>query len=326
MAASLSLPLIDLSSTDRISTANSIRQVLFLSLTEYAIRDLSFYSRTTLQLEGVIASMDYGFFYLINHGVDEQLLQNVFDESRKFFSLPLEEKMKLARKGDLGFAPMRAENLDSSTTSKGDSKETFHIGPSEDDERHINQWPSEDVLPSWRFVMEKYYKQVLSTGKQLSSLIALALNLDENFFEKAGGALNGESAVLRLLHYPGEMGVSDEVVYGASAHSDYGMITLLATDGVPGLQATFINISFVCREKLKQPRIWEDVNHVKGSTLHRVMPTGKERYSIALFLDPNEDYIVECLPSCCSESSPPRFPPIRCGDYLRDRIDAAYSG
>ncbi|XP_024994093.1 2-oxoglutarate-Fe(II) type oxidoreductase hxnY-like [Cynara cardunculus var. scolymus] len=309
MAASLSLPLIDLSSTDRISTANSIRQ----------------------------ASMDYGFFYLINHGVDEQLLQNVFDESRKFFSLPLEEKMKLARKGDLGFAPMRAENLDSSTTSKGDSKETFHIGPSEDDERHINQWPSEDVLPSWRFVMEKYYKQVLSTGKQLSSLIALALNLDENFFEKAGGALNGESAVLRLLHYPGEMGVSDEVVYGASAHSDYGMITLLATDGVPGLQ--------VCREKLKQPRIWEDVNHVKGafivnlgdmmerwsnclfrSTLHRVMPTGKERYSIALFLDPNEDYIVECLPSCCSESSPPRFPPIRCGDYLRDRIDAAYSG
>ncbi|PWA36538.1 NAD(P)-binding domain-containing protein [Artemisia annua] len=54
----------------------------------------------------------------------------------------------------------------------------------------------------------------------------------------------------------------------------------------------------VCREKLKHPRTWENVNHVKGafivnlgdmmerwtnclfrSTLHRVMPTGKERYS-----------------------------------------------
>lgn len=305
MAASLSLPLIDLSSSDRISTANSIRQ----------------------------ASMDYGFFYLINHGVDEELLQNVFDESRMFFSLPLEEKMKLARKGNLGFAPMYAENLDSSTTSKGDLKETFHIGPLEDDG---NQWPSEDLLPSWRFVMEKYYKQVLSTGKRLSTLIALALNLDENFFEKAGGALDRPLGVVRLLHYPGEMGISDEVVYGASAHSDYGMITLLATDGVPGLQ--------VCREKFKQPRIWEDVNHVKGafivnlgdmmerwtnclfrSTLHQVMPTGKERYSIALFLDPNEDYIVECLSSCCSESAPPRFPPIRSGEYLRERITAAYS-
>ena len=35
------------------------------------------------------------------------------------------------------------------------------------------------------------------------------------------------------------MGVSDEVVYGDSAHSDYGMMTLLATDAVPGLQATY---------------------------------------------------------------------------------------
>ncbi|KAF5771324.1 putative oxoglutarate/iron-dependent dioxygenase, isopenicillin N synthase [Helianthus annuus] len=61
------------------------------------------------------------------------------------------------------------------------------------------------------------------------------------------------------------------------------------------------------------------------STLHRVMPTGKERYSMALFLDPNPDCIVECLKSCCSDSSPPRFPPIRSGDHLRERINVAYS-
>ncbi|KAJ9565631.1 hypothetical protein OSB04_001597 [Centaurea solstitialis] len=319
MAESLSLPLIDLSSSDRISTATCIRQVLFLC----------FHHPIPIP---VPACMDYGFFYLINHGVDDQLLENVFDESTKFFSLPLEEKMKLALKGNLGFAPLHAENLDpSSTTSKGDSKETFHIGPLQGNEGHLNQWPSEDLLPSWRFVMDKYYKQVLSTGKKLSSLIALALNLNDDFFEKAGGALNPPFGVLRLLHYPGEMGVSDEVVYGASAHSDYGMITLLATDSV-------------CREKLKQPQIWEDVNHVKGafivnlgdmmerwsnclfrSTLHRVMPIGKERYSIAFFLEPNKDYVVECLPSCYSESCPPRFPPIRSGDYIKDRITATYS-
>ena len=52
--------------------------------------------------------MDYDFFNLINHGVDNQLLENVIDESKKLFSLPLEEKMKLARKEDLD-----AENLDS---------------------------------------------------------------------------------------------------------------------------------------------------------------------------------------------------------------------
>nr|XP_043627013.1 2-oxoglutarate-Fe(II) type oxidoreductase hxnY-like [Erigeron canadensis] len=307
MTESLKLPMIDLSSSDRISTANSIRQ----------------------------ACMDHGFFYVINHGVEVKLLQNVFDESSKFFSLPVEEKMKVARKGDVGFAPLYAENLDPSTTSKGDLKETFHIGPLQPAESCLNQWPSKELLPSWKPIMEKYYEKVLSVGKQLSYLIALSLNLDEDFFDKIG-AMDKPFGFLRLLHYPGEMGVSDEIVYGASAHSDYGMITLLATDGVPGLQ--------VCRDKLKQPRIWEDVIYVKGafivnlgdmmerwtnclfrSTLHRVMPTGKERYSMAFFFDPNPDCIVECLESCCNESSPPRFPPIRSGDYLRERINAAYS-
>ncbi|KAK1434870.1 hypothetical protein QVD17_00624 [Tagetes erecta] len=299
----LQLPVIDLSSSDKISTANCIRQ----------------------------ACTDYGFFYLINHGIQEQLLQTVFHESKNFFSLPLEHKMKLARKGNFGFSPIYAETLDSS--SKGDCKETFHIGPLES---HLNQWPSKEMLPSWRLIMEEYYQKVLSVGKRLVTLIAMALNLEDDFFEKIG-ALDNPYAFLRLLHYPGEMETSDEeVVYGASAHSDYGMLTLLATDAVPGLQ--------VCREKDKQPRIWEDVKHVNGaliinigdmlerwtnclfrSTLHRVMPTGKERYSFAFFLDPNENCMVECLKSCCSDVSPPLFPPIRSGDYLRERIEATYS-
>lgn len=38
----------------------------------------------------------------------------------------------------------------------------------------------------------------------------------------------------------GELRLSEQVVYGASAHSDYGMLTLLATDGVGGLQARLI--------------------------------------------------------------------------------------
>lgn len=37
----------------------------------------------------------------------------------------------------------------------------------------------------------------------------------------------------------GEVNESDNGNYGASAHSDYGMITLLATDGTPGLHVRF---------------------------------------------------------------------------------------
>ncbi|XP_044485409.1 2-oxoglutarate-Fe(II) type oxidoreductase hxnY [Mangifera indica] len=302
----LKLPIIDLSSADRFSAAQSIRQ----------------------------ACVEYGFFYLVNHGVDEELLGTMFDQSRKFFSLPLAHKMTLARKEHRGYTPLYAENLDPSSSSKGDSKESFYIGPLEGTLSSLNQWPSEEVLPSWRSTMDLFYKKVLDIGCRLIHLIALALELDEDFFEKVG-ALDMPSAFLRLIHYPGKLDLSGEEIYGASAHSDYGMITLLATDGIPGLQ--------VCREKFKESRAWEEVPSIKGafivnigdmmerwtnclfrSTLHRVMPTGQERYSAAFFLDPNSNCVVECLESCCSESCPPRFPPIRSGDYFKERLRLTY--
>ncbi|XP_043718470.1 2-oxoglutarate-Fe(II) type oxidoreductase hxnY-like isoform X1 [Telopea speciosissima] len=309
MGETLKLPIIDLSSTDRLSTATTIRR----------------------------ACVDFGFFYLANHGVEEEFLKRVFEESKMLFSLPLEQKMKLARKENRGYSPFYAEKLDTSLNSRGDLKESFHIGPIEGTTTltNLNQWPSEEALPSWKLTMESYYQTVLNAGKSLVSLIALALNLEENFFEKLG-ALDAPMPFVRLLHYPGELAVSNEETYGASAHSDYGMITLLATDGVRGLQ--------ICREKYRQPQVWEDVQHVNGafivnigdmmerwtnclfrSTLHRVIPAGQERYSVAFFLDPNSDCMIECLESCCSEKFPPRFPPIRSGDYLQERFRVTYS-
>ncbi|KAL3019063.1 hypothetical protein AAZX31_05G060400 [Glycine max] len=262
MVATLSLPIIDLSSPHRLSTANSIRQ----------------------------ACVEYGFFYLVNHGVDTDFVSKVFDQSCKFFSLPVQRKMDLARKEYRGYTPLYAETLDPTSLSKGDPKETYYIGPIEDTSiAHLNQWPSEELLPNWRPTMKSLYWKLLAAGKSLLSLIALSLNLEEDYFEKIG-ALNKPASFLRLLHYPGELG-SDEQICGASPHSDYGMITLLMTDGVPGLQ--------ICKDKVNQPQVWEDVPHVEGalivnigdmmerwtnclyrSTLHRVMPTGKERYSV----------------------------------------------
>ncbi|XVF51790.1 hypothetical protein PTKIN_Ptkin04bG0212800 [Pterospermum kingtungense] len=301
MAEALQLPIIDLSSPDRISTANSIRQ----------------------------ACVEHGFFYLVNHGVEEDLVNKVFERSSKFFALPIEEKMRFAKRDHRGYTALYAEKLDTSLTTKGDSKESFYIGPLAD---NLNQWPLEE---DWRSTMETYYNKVLSAGTKLISLIAMALKLDEDFFEKVG-ALKEPLAFIRMLHYPGELESPGEEIYGASAHSDYGMITLLVTDGVPGLQ--------VCRDKSKQPQVWEDVPSMSGafivnigdmmerwtnclfrSTLHRVLASRQERYSVAFFINPSRDCIVECLESCCSESSPPRFPPIRSLDYLEGRLKLTYS-
>lgn len=192
-----------------------------------------------------------------------------------------------------------------------------------------NVWPSEDLLPGWRDTMERYHAEAMKVGHRVASLIALALNLEQDFFEKPG-RMDYPMAVLRLLHYSEEKSIPEDGIYGAGAHSDWGLLTLLACDGTPGLQ--------ICKEKHAEPQIWESVHPVEGafvvnlgdmlerwsnnifrSTLHRVITSGKERYSIAFFMDPNHECLVECLETCTSKENPAKFSPVLSGEYLLDR-------
>ncbi|CAI9100432.1 OLC1v1037542C1 [Oldenlandia corymbosa var. corymbosa] len=267
------------------------------------------------------ACIDSGFFYVINHGISQELMDEVFDQSKKFFNLPLKEKMKVLRNGKhRGYTPLLDEVLDPVNQVHGDYKEGYYIGvdiPEDDPEAEKpfngpNLWPTADILPGWRETMERYHQEALEVARTLARIIALALNLDSNFFDPPE-MLGKPLATLRLLRYEGP-------------HCDYGLVSLLASDDA-GLQ--------ICKDKHATPQIWEYVTPVKGafvvnlgdmlerwsncafrSTLHRVISLGQERYSVAFFVEPNYDCIVECLPTCHSNDNPPKYPPIMCGDYM----------
>ncbi|XP_048133247.1 2-oxoglutarate-Fe(II) type oxidoreductase hxnY-like isoform X1 [Rhodamnia argentea] len=284
------------------------------------------------------ACLDSGFFYVINHGISQDLMEEVFVQSRRFFGLPLSEKMKLLRnEKHRGYTPLFDQVLDPANQIHGDYKEGYYIGvelPEEDSgaqKPHFgpNLWPSEDVLPRWRQAMEQFGSQALNVAKVVARIIALALDLEADFFDKPE-ILGKPFPILRLLHYEGLISDPSKGIYGAGAHSDFGFITLLATDDVLGLQ--------ICKNKDAKPQAWEYVQPLKGafivnlgdmlerwsncifrSTLHRVIGNGQERYSIAFFLDPNHDCLIECLPTCMSEENPPKFPPILCQTYLAQR-------
>ena len=153
--------------------------------------------------------------------------------------------------------------------------------------------------------------------------------MEVDFFDKPE-MLGKPIAVLRLLHYEGKISDPNKGIYGWGAHSDYGLITLLATDDITGLQ--------ICKDKDAKPQKWEYIAPLKGaftvnlgdmlerwsncvfkSTLHRVLGNGQERYSIAYFVEPSHDCLVECLPTCKSENNPPKFSPIKCATYLSQR-------
>jgi len=206
------------------------------------------------------ACLDSGFFYVVDHGISQEFMDEVFAQSKKFFDLPHSEKMKLLRdEKNRGYTPMLDEILDPENQVNGDYKEGYYIGvevPEDNPEANKpfygpNQWPTEEVLPKWRKVMEQYHREALRVAKSVARIIALALDLDVDFFDRPE-MLAKPIAILRLLHYEGGQKtgrVSNPAkgVYGAGAHSDYGLITLLATDDVVGLQ--------ICKDRNAQPQV-----------------------------------------------------------------------
>ena len=68
------------------------------------------------------------------------------------------------------------------------------------------------------------------------------------------------------------------------------------------------------------------MNDVYVSAPHRVVnPVGRERYSVAFFLDPNPDAVVQRLPSCLSAEKPAKYPVTTDADYREARLNATYS-
>jgi isopenicillin N synthase-like dioxygenase len=268
-----------------------------------------------------LAARETGFFSIVNHGIPEGLIDDVFAHSRTFFALPLETKSLVGIEQSpvyRGFARFGYEQFDEAHPA--DAKESFDIGPDR------NLWPQ---LPGFRAAMERYYDALLALVIDLHRAVAIDLGVEERFFEPA---FRGAIAIQRLLYYPPHPGEFDGTLHGAAPHTDYGNLTLLAQDDAGGLElqmrdGTWIDVeptpgAFVCNIGDCLMR-WS--NDVYVSNLHRVVNrSGRPRYSIAFFGDPAADAHVACLPSCTDEAHPPKYEPIDYGTYLQRRLTAAY--
>ncbi|MEJ0011780.1 MAG: 2-oxoglutarate and iron-dependent oxygenase domain-containing protein [Bauldia sp.] len=283
------------------------------------------------------AARGVGFFYVTGHGVSAGLIAEVFAGSRQFFALPAATKDEVSIRTsphNRGYVGMKGESLD--PTKAPDLKEAYNVGlelPADDPRvvrgepfRGVNLWPA---LPGWRGTMLSYFDAVWGVGRRLHEGIARDLKLKPDYFEDK---LDQPMATLRLLHYPPQPAGAAAGQIGAGEHTDYGDITLLLTDEVGGLEvkrrdggwiaAPYMPGAFICNIGDCLMR-W--TNDVYVSTPHRVVNRGgRERYSVAFFLDPNPDAVVACLPTCVSAERPARYQPVTGADYLRGRLDATY--
>jgi isopenicillin N synthase-like dioxygenase len=272
------------------------------------------------------AAREVGFFSIVGHGVDAGLRAAVFAAADALFALPAAQKAAFARDrvGDnRGWIGLNVEALD--PRDRPDPKEAFNIGFDPPGGPTRNVWPD---VPGFRATMQTWFDAVFRLGRDLHRAIAVDLGAPEETF---ADAFHTPMATLRLLHYPPreETGVAG---LGAGAHTDYGNLTLLATDDVGGLEVRRRDGVWIV------PPVVEDAfvvnigdclmrwsNDVYVSNPHRVVaPLGRIRRSVAFFLDPSPDVLVEALPGCVPPGETPRHPPITAGEHLAARLAASY--
>jgi len=252
------------------------------------------------------ACREVGFFYVRGHGVPNDVLDAVIAQAHAFFAQPRAYK---------ALDPGR--NID--------DKEAFNIRI---DVHDRGRSPLCLDLPGFDGVMADYFSRMLRLGADLHRPIARDLGLAEDYFDSR---LDRPMATLRLLHYPPASARADGA-FGAGAHTDYGNLTLLLTDDAGGLEVQRRDGAWIAAPPMPGAFIcnigdclmrW--TNDIYRSTPHRVTnPQGRDRYSIAFFLDANGDALVEAIPSCVNAGESPRYAPITAGDYLASRFAQTY--
>ena len=283
------------------------------------------------------ACIDIGFFYLDGHNIPTDFLEEVFEQSKMLFDLPLSEKIALTDKNsNRGYTSFEEEVLDVSLqTKRGDTKEGYYIAkhiPLDEPDYNPQKFRGPNVYPDnanssldnptqFRDTMDSYYELMSELGFKVVQLFALALELPEHHFDTFFN--HNALAILRLLHYSNEESDPSDGVFACGAHSDYGMLTLLLTDSNPGLQILYKDqwIPVPPKKGLFIVNLGDMLerwtNGLFRSTLHRVICNGEnERYSIPFFYEPNFDTLVECLDGCWGEKNPKKYESVTMGEFL----------
>ena len=282
------------------------------------------YERTLAAVRS--AATEVGFMTVYNTDISREQVENLLAKYREFFMQPDEIKgvVDMAKtNSNRGWGASGAEQV--SATANPDYKQVFDCGPELDANDSLlqltyyapNLWPK---LPEqFREQVMSYYQQAVGVALKLLSAVAVSLGENAEYFDKA---FDKPMALMRGNYYPERPADATDKDAGIAEHTDYGCLTLLATDGTPGLEVKMRDGSWqsVCvppgefiinfGEMLE---FWTGGKVV--ATPHRVIGDKTERLSVPLFFNPRHD--VNVAPAESGKV-------ILAGDHLSKRYDETY--
>ncbi|MCY4191096.1 MAG: isopenicillin N synthase family oxygenase [Rhodospirillaceae bacterium] len=279
------------------------------------------------------AAESTGFFYIANHGVEQSWLDDLYATGRRFFDFPADQKAEVAiNRHHRGFIKMGEARMDDN--ARPDLKESFVWGRevTEDDPDYAagkpmagpNNWPA--FMPELKQKLTGYMDHCNRLGKRLLQAFACSLHVDQDTFVQTFERPASRGA---LVWYPPQDTAMGPKQFGVAPHTDYGCLTFVYQDQIGGLQVMTKAGEWVVAEPVPGAFVvnvgdllarW--TNDCFASTPHRVVnATGKERLSIAVFVDPNEDTVID--PICVGDELA-KYPPVTVAGHIVGRFDKSF--
>lgn len=280
------------------------------------------------------ACADWGFFHVVGHGLDERLREDVMAEARAFFAGPAAAKRALARSRDNPWGYYDREL----TKTRRDKKEILDVGP---DVAHAvtgDVFQGATPFPDWRPGLQPAVRAWFAACEDLCLrlLKPVASGLGAPPDALLADFEGGHTSFLRLNHYPTRDPAADEadrpVGLGIHHHTDAGALTLLLTDGRPGLQVLkddawvpvdpvpgglIVNIGDMAQ-------VWS--NDAYLAPVHRVLAMEDEaRLSLAFFFNPAYLAVIRPLDSTVGPGRPPRYRDLPWSEFRRRRADGDFA-
>ena len=308
---------------------DSTEEIPILDLGSYLAGDLGALEKTARRLGEISATV--GFFYVRGHGVPDDLVDAVFDQSQQFHNLPMEVKNRTPHafvdSFQTGYSPVggsaRRTNVNIIADAKPNLQSKFlvtrELPPTHPNYKPYNAWPDEPA--GFKQTVSAYHAAIEKLGRQFLPLWASSLGIPLDFFERF---FEAPHVTLSLLHYPPQKTIGERQ-YGIAPHTDNSFMTFLAQSEVPGLAVRMpsghwrvvgkIPGAFLVNTGNVMVR-WTNGRYL--STKHNVINTsGLERYSIPVFFGPSGDSVIECIPTCEGSDNPRRFETITYRDLRK---------
>ena len=322
--------------SDHVARCLADERIPVIDVGDYMLGDVVALEQFAVDLRAIQESL--GFYCIINHGVDQELIDRSFEQVAELFAMPLDTKMNY--RVDFhhqGYIPTKATVLRWSKIAKNEKKDlneawAFMRDRKPEDpkvmanmrHRGLNKWPEE--LPGFRKVILEYQDNMAAMAARMLPAYARALEMPADYFT---AKFSIPEYYNRCAYYP--PADAEEGQFSLAPHADHSSITYLPLMDVPGLEVMSPSGKWIEVEPVRGAIVvntgeffnrWTNGRFI--ATPHRVVPPKRDRYALTFFYNCNDETVADPIPTCIAPGQQPKYEPMSFHDFFETYMDGNY--